>query len=372
MFKLFLFLLSIVASVSVRAAVDDDMHALPASCRVVCNDSVYNPYTSVTEGVSTPDDWAARRDSIRREWLSVIGEWPDVIKGQRLETVDSARFDSGTRYTVTFDWLPGQLTTGYLLVPDSCVAPSPAVITVFYEPETSAGLGGKPCRDFALQLARRGFVTLSLGSAETTLNKTYGLYYPSVDSVSMEPLSAMACAAANALEALALDPRVDSQLIGIVGHSYGGKWAMFASCLYDKFACAAWGDPGVVFDESKGGYINYWEPWYLGYRPRPWTDAWREDGYRNAAGAYRRMRDSGHDLHELHALMAPRPFLVSGGFADGDERLPALMRSAEVNRLLGHDDRVFFTRRPMHDPTPESNEAIYSFFNYFLKEHPCR
>lgn len=27
---------------------------------------------------------------------------------------------------------------------------------------------------------------------------------------------------------------------------------MFASCLYDKFACAAWSDPGIVFDETKG------------------------------------------------------------------------------------------------------------------------
>lgn len=44
---------------------------------------------------------------------------------------------------------------------------------------------------------------------------------------------------------------------------------MFASCLYDKFACAAWSDPGIVFDETKRGYINYWEPWYLGYYPPP-------------------------------------------------------------------------------------------------------
>lgn len=45
---------------------------------------------------------------------------------------------------------------------------------------------------------------------------------------------------------------------------------MFASCLYEKFACAVWSDPGIVFDETKGGYINYWEPWYLGYYTPPW------------------------------------------------------------------------------------------------------
>lgn len=39
---------------------------------------------------------------------------------------------------------------------------------------------------------------------------------------------------------------------------------MFASCLYEKFACACWSDPGIVFDENRPN-VNYWEPWYLGY-----------------------------------------------------------------------------------------------------------
>lgn len=334
-------------------------------------DSVVNPYRSVLfmrDGtrITTENEWKQRRREIRDEWLSIIGEWPEIIKGQRMELVDSVTDGDITRYTVSFNWLPGQKTTGYLLVPHRCGNPLPAVITFFYEPETSAGLGGKPYRDFALQLARRGFVALSLGSTETTRDKTYGLYYPSIEDAVMEPLSAMAYAAANAYEALALDDRVDASRIGVMGHSYGGKWAMFASCLYDKFACAAWGDPGVVFDETKAGYINYWEPWYLGYRRQPWVDVWREDGYRYAVGAYKVLRSNGHDLHELHALMAPRPFLVSGGFSDGQERLPVLSRTAEVNRLLGYENRIYFTQRPLHDPDAEANEVIYAFFIQFL------
>ena len=54
--------------------------------------------------------------------------------------------------------------------------------------------------------------------------------------------------------------------IGVLGHSYGGKWAMFASCLFEKFACGVWSDPGIVFDESRPN-VNYWEPWYLGWEP---------------------------------------------------------------------------------------------------------
>ncbi len=68
------------------------------------------------------------------------------------------------------------------------------------------------------------------------------------------------------LQSLANLPYVDPKRIGVVGHSYGGKWAMFASCLYDKFACAAWSDRGIVFDEKRAN-VNYWEPWYLGFEP---------------------------------------------------------------------------------------------------------
>ncbi len=81
----------------------------------------------------------------------------------------------------------------------------------------------------------------------TTKNKTYSIYYPNIENATIQPLSVLAYAAANALEALTKSEDVDPERIGIVGHSYGGKWALFASCLYDKFACAAWGDPPVLF-----------------------------------------------------------------------------------------------------------------------------
>ena len=75
----------------------------------------------------------------------------------------------------------------------------------------------------------------------------------------------------------------------------------------------------------------------------------------------------GRDLHEVHALMAPRPFLVSGGSEDPPERWRALNHTVAVNKLLGATNRVAMTNRPAHDPTPESNEVLCSFFEYFLK-----
>ncbi len=307
--------------------------------------------------VRTPEDWNARRQEILKDWHTMMGPWPPLIKQPKVAVLESKRRDNFEQLKVRFDLLPDQPTEGYLLIPDG-EGPRPAVVVVFYEPETGIGLKGEN-RDFALGLARRGFVTLSIGVP-------LSLYYPSQENSQVQPLSAMACAAGNAWYVLASRPEVDPERIGIVGHSYGGKWAMFASCLFDKFACAAWSDPGIVFDEDRPN-VNYWEPWYLGYEPGKSRKRGVLTEDNPGFGLYPKLVEQGHDLHELHVLMAPRPFLVSGGAEDTPKRWKALNHSIAVNRLLGYENRVAMTNRAEHSPNPESNDQMYAFFEYFLK-----
>lgn len=185
--------------------------------------------------------------------------------------------------------------------------------------------------------------------------------------------------AANAHTALAQRPDVFSDRIGVVGHSFGGKWALFASCLYDKFACAVWSDPGIVFDErdrrkqNPSGSVNYWDVWYLGFELGEVPDPANLGGFRKLpsegqtrTGAYKRLVEGGHDLVELHALMAPRPLFVSGGTADLPERWQALNHAIAVNKLLGYEHRVAMTNRQSHGPTKEANEKVYRFFQWWL------
>ena len=317
--------------------------------------------------VKNPADWIKRRTEILDRWNGLMGKWPALITNQKLEYLDSIRKNGFTQYQVRFNWVPGQKTNGYLLVPDG-KGKMPAVITVYYEPETAAGLGRPdlPDRDFAYQLCKRGFVTLSLGTTENTNSKTYSIYFPGIQNASVQPLSMLAYAAANAWNVLAKVQNVDSKRIGIMGHSYGGKWAMFASSLYDKFACAVWSDPGIVFEDSRES-INYWEPWYLGYHPQPWRKRGLITNENPAKGLYPQLVSEGYNLHELHVLMAPRPFLVSGGSEDPVNRWIPLNHSVAVNDLLGYKNRVAMTNRPEHTPNPESNEVAYSFLEYYLK-----
>ncbi|HRR33847.1 MAG TPA: hypothetical protein P5026_07110 [Kiritimatiellia bacterium] len=310
-------------------------------------------------------EWPRRRQEILREWHDRMGAWPPLITNQVLHVQGRERCEGFERRHVRFNWLPEESTDGYLLVPDG-EGQRPAVVTVFYEPETAVGIGGKPYRDFALQLARRGFVTLSIGTREASARHEFSLYWPSLQDAKVQPLSMLAYAAANAYQVLVKEACVDPARVGIVGHSFGGKWAMFASCLYDRFACAVWSDPGIVFGEDRPS-INYWEPWYLGYHPKPWRARGLMTPENPGHGLYPELREAGLDLTDLHALMAPRPFLVSGGAEDPPGRWAALRHAIRVNALLGATNRVAMTNRLKHDPCAESNEQIYRFFEQMLR-----
>jgi dienelactone hydrolase len=319
--------------------------------------------------VRTPADWAKRREQIVATWWDLIGRWPPSIENPQVRHLEETRRDNLTQHRVSVEIAPnGQAVGGYLLIPESSARQFPAVLVVYYDPETGAGLNDKELRDFGYQLARRGFVVLSIGTPEfCSLNPPYKpLWETPEGQPQLQPLSALAYVAANCHTALANMPNVDPNRIGIVGHSYGGKWALFASCLYEKFACAVWSDPGIVFDESRPN-VNYWEPWYLGWDAKVQRERGVPNDARPRTGPYKTMIETGRDLHELHALMAPRPFLVSGGAEDPPHRWQALNHTVAVNKLLGHSGRVAMTSRETHGPTPESNEQIYAFFEHVLK-----
>ena len=308
--------------------------------------------------VASKRDWSQRRAEIRKTWDGYLGAWPTLIERPKIDYLSQTNRENFVQYRVRVEVAPDQTLEGYLLVPNGR-GPFPAVVVPYYEPESSIGAGKVQLRDFGYQLTRRGFVSLSIGSPGPARE-------PKTGEAQCQPLSFLGYIAANCYNALATLTNVDPKRVGIVGHSYGGKWAMFGSCFYEKFACAAWSDPGIVFDESRPN-VNYWEPWYLGHEAGPKRKPGVPKPDNPRTGPYKRLIADGRDLHELHALMAPRPFLVSGGSEDPPERWRALNHSIAVNKILGFTNRVAMTNRPKHDPTEESNAQIYAFFEHFLK-----
>ncbi|MSQ93666.1 MAG: gamma-glutamyltransferase [Gemmataceae bacterium] len=321
-------------------------------------------------------DWDRRRGEILKSWHKRLGAWPALVERPVIKKLAKVERDGYTEYKVQVQVsISGNSVVGYLLIPNG-KGPFPAVVVPFYEPLTSIGQGvkgrGVGTHDYGLQLVKRGFVTLSIGtpgSIEQAGSDTREALIQAGKALDRQPLTFLAYVAANCLTAFAQMPEVDPDRIGIIGLSYGGKWSMFASCLDERFACAVWSDPGIVFNE-KDSNVNYWEPWYIGFDPKVQRKAGVPSDKNPRTGLYKALIDAGDDLVDLHALMAPRPVMVGGGVQDPPKNWLALNHLVAVNSLLGHKNRAFLTARKTHVPTAEALELELAFLEYHLKYAP--
>lgn len=324
--------------------------------------------------VASPEEWKSQRAKLLAMWHERLGgPWPELIERPIVKRLESVKRDGHTEHRILVQVFPGDapLQETYLLIPDGN-GPFPAALVTFYEPMTSLGHGevGQGTHDYGLQLARRGIASLSLGTPGSKDLKAGKDTREALVSLGVEwkrqPLSILAYVAANCHTAMSQMPEIQPDRIGVIGLSYGGKWSMFASCLHDKFACAVWSDPGIVFNEENRN-VNYWEPWYIGYEP----DVQRKPGVPTdenpRTGLYKRMVEQGEDLTTLHALMAPRPVLDSGGTEDPPANWQALNHLIEINNVLGHQHRVAMTTRETHRPTPAALAIEIAFLEYWLK-----
>ncbi|MEX0702193.1 MAG: prolyl oligopeptidase family serine peptidase [Planctomycetales bacterium] len=323
--------------------------------------------------VRAPEDWPRRRKEILDTWHGILGEWPPLLKEPKIRIEETTRRENFTQHHGSVQVAENLASDAYLLVPDG-EGPFPAVIVVFYEPLTGAGLGergeaAKDRHDYGLQLVRRGIVALSIGTPDyakgAEREQVRDILTELAETSGRQSISTLACCAANAHTALAARPDVDGERIGIIGLSYGGKWSLFASCLHDKFACAVWSDPSIVFDESLSN-ANYWDRWYLGHEKGTLRPQGMPSRGHARTGAYKTLIEQGRDLHELHALMAPRPFFVGGGREDKPHRWKVLNHAIQLNEFLGYGDRVGMHSRPEHRPSPEAATIECDFLEYML------
>ncbi len=331
---------------STPAAFENDFGAYPTL--------LTNP---VHGAITTPAEWQAHRTGLRAFWMNTIGPWPAELTHPQSEIKETETTPEGiTRHKIEVELQLGRRVTGYLLIPPG-TGPFPAVVDFWYFPAESAGIGvsSNGSVDFSWQLAKRGFVALAIRDVYNN------------DRPARQDMSHLAYLASSAYHFLADRPDVDPERVGVVGHSFGGKWSLFAGALVDKFAAVAVSDPDVVFDETHVN-ANYWEVHYLGYDPA--LAMQRTEGpitpTNPRTGAYKELVEGGHDLTELEALIAPRPFFVAGGAEDKIERWRPLNRVLEVYQLLGAPHRLGLSTRALHEVSPDANAQVCAFFESFL------
>jgi pimeloyl-ACP methyl ester carboxylesterase len=137
---------------------------------------------------------------------------------------------------------------------------------------------------------------------------------------------------------------VDNERIGCIGHSLGGKEALFLAAF----------DPRIkVTVSSEGGigltFSNWEAEWYLG-------------------GEIRKP-DFPLDNHQVLAMIAPRPFLLLGGdSADGDRSWPYILNVKPIYDLLGASDAIaFFNHKQGHAYPPEARKRACEWIDFYLK-----
>ena len=148
---------------------------------------------------------------------------PGPVDVQVVEDVD---LGDVVRRKIAYSPEPGDLVPAYLMMPKHVSGPSPAVMclhqTVPIGKEEPVGLGGKPNLRYGIELARRGYVTLSPD-------------YPNFGEYTLDPYSKGYASASmkgifnhmRGVDLLQSLPEVDADRIGCIGHSLGGHNTIF-------------------------------------------------------------------------------------------------------------------------------------------------
>src|SRR4030095_12052521 len=156
--------------------------------------------------VKTPADWAKRREEIAKTWHTRLGTQPKLVEKPTVKKLAKVEREGYTEYKVQVQISnDGKTVDGYLLVPNG-KGPFPAAVVPFYEPLTSIGQGAKGrgvgTHDYGLQLVKRGFVTLSIGtpgSLDKLGGDTRDALIKAGESLPREPLTLLAYVASNCL-----------------------------------------------------------------------------------------------------------------------------------------------------------------------------
>jgi dienelactone hydrolase len=263
------------------------------------------------------------------------------------------------RKKVTFQSEPGNRVFAYLIVPKNLPGRAPAALCL-HQPkprgkDEPAGLSRDPNPSYALELARRGYVTLApdypgFGDDQTD---PYALGY---ESATMKGTWNHT----RAVDVLASLPQVDAERIAAIGHSLGGHNSIFAA-LFDPRVKAVVTSCGFTsFQKYYGGDLTGWS--HKGYMPK-------------IASVYGKNPDQmPFDFGELLAALAPRPIFINAPLRDDNFEVSGVddcVRAAEpVYELLGAKGGIMVVHPDAgHSFPPEVRAQAYDFLDKALANY---
>ncbi|WP_245846412.1 dienelactone hydrolase family protein [Prosthecobacter debontii] len=295
----------------------------------------YRGADGILKQATSAKEWEHRRREAIRAFESVAGQLPGenqrgALNVEVIEEVDCGRY---IRRLIRYQSSPSGWVPAYLCLPKAALQGIPAPAVLCLHPTENVighrvvvGLGGKPHRQYASELAERGFVTLApsyplLAEYQPDL-KALGFISGTMKAIwdNMRGL--------DLLESL---PHVKKEVgFGTIGHSLGGHNSIFTAVMDSRLKV-------VVSSCGFDSLLDYKEGNLKG---------WVQERYMPKMGDYLgRPQELPFDFYELVACLAPRRFFVNAPLHDSNFKWDSVDRVTEAAR------------------------AVYSLFGRSLEEH---
>ncbi|MBA4107783.1 MAG: hypothetical protein C0485_18775 [Pirellula sp.] len=310
--------------------------------------------------IATATDWNQRRAQIVAAVEDVMGPLPRPAVPQPLEVevLEEVVEDDLIRRKLAYHTdRSDQRVTAWLLLPRNPATEErqslPAMLclhqTTTPGKDQPVGLADRPSLHYALELTRRGYVTLSPD-------------YPSLgeyayDFESDEYVSGSMKAIydnTRAIDLLQSLPEVDPDRIGCIGHSLGGHNGLFTALFDDRLKVVVTCCGFTRFARYMGGDLTGW----TGPRYMP----------RIASNYGLSPQNVPFDFSEIIASLAPRGVFVVAPLRDANFDVvgvrETMAAAAPIFALLGAEERlVALYPDAEHDFPAESREAAYEFID---------
>lgn len=319
--------------------------------------------------VHTEKDWALRRAEVLRGMASVMGSFPGDDRRVDLAIQVEEEEDAGTylRRLITYQSEPGSRTPAYLCIPKKVLDGSlkaPAVLCLHPTDNVNGhkvvvGLGGKENRQYAAELAERGFVTISPSYPHLAT------YYPNLGDLGYVSGTMKAIwDNSRALDVLDQMDEVDGGTgFGVIGHSLGGHNAIYTAAFDERIVAVV---SSCGFDAYPDYYDGAERNWFFG-------KGWCQIRYMPRMSNYRgRLEEIPFDFTELLGVLAPRPVFVSAPLHDSNFRWKSVDRcaaaAAPIYQLLGAEGTLEVAHPDCdHDFPEEMREKAYELFRRALQ-----
>lgn len=329
-----------------------------------------DPFMKADGTRMSADEWFAKRDEIFLDLCDKeFGGMPPRPEVVRVERLSAPRTDGLKNiYKIYAGTKERQLT---ILL--DVTTPKGAVDGSVKYPIMLTGDGCYNCCESetikaacAIGIGVARFNRLELANDDKNAGRVGGLYDIYPEHKTFTAISAWAWGYMTVMDALAKIPHIDTENVGITGHSRGGKTVLLAAAADTriKFACpnnsgchgaASYRFKEVGFghagksEELSDMFVNF--PHWMSEYLRDYVD--RED-------------ELPYDMHYFGALIAPRYYMQSEGMQDywGNPKGSWLNFSAvkQAYKHLGCEDKVAALFRP--GPHRHSHPDIMEFISF--------